>query len=108
MVVQRPYPETSKERRQTICNHRPHSVQNLLIPVVLPFLLSDIVWGCSLSVLLLQVVSCSSSSGRPKIDFHDIHASEQNRSCEKGEGVLMERRILDVVIVYCNEGHEQD
>jgi len=37
--------------------------------------------------------------GGPNVQFHHVHASEENDGCNKGEGVLVEDWVLEVVVV---------
>ncbi len=57
----------------------------------------------SISLPLKSMLLRALAKGRAERKFHNEHASEDNDGCEEGVGILMERGVLQVVVV---EGYE--
>lgn len=102
LVVQVPHRKTAQESRQTGSNHPPHLPQDLAIPVVFALLLCGISADLALRIPLFAALAVV----RANADFHDVHGAQQHNGCQDGVCVLVERGVLQVVVV-CRDENRQ-
>lgn len=103
-IVQMPGSEAAQKYTQAKGNHLPHRAQDLLVSLVFLVLYCF----CATTPLGVCCLSLLRAKPWPDVDFHDIHSSEQDDGCENGICGLVEGRVLEVVIVECNEQSKRD
>lgn len=99
-VVQGPNTKPSKENAQTTSDHKPHCLDNLLVPVILTLLLLPLLIRDH--TLLLHV-----GSGLyvwANVALHDVDGTEKYDGSEQSIHVLVEGWVAEVVVIACDEG----
>jgi hypothetical protein len=109
LVVEIPHGEPAEESRQPRADHPPHLAQDLAVAVVSACLLCLVRRGQTLLILAtaLQLpLFPALAVERTDADFHDIHRAQQHDRGQDRVRVLVERRVLQVVVVSRDEDRQ--
>jgi hypothetical protein len=105
-IIEIPNSEPAQESRQTGTDHPPHLAQNLAVAIVLTLLLCLVRWRQTLAPALQLPLLLPLAVVRTNADLHDIHRAQQHDRGQDRVSVLVERRVLQVVVVSRDEDRQ--